>query len=691
MMCRGLVARAIWARGRVARRFGVVMTGLLLVTSPVLAQSQSGAIAQTGLVGKLEGPTLVTDPAQWPKQFHDAPMLQAQVAAGKLPPVAERVSQEPLVWQPLRRIGQYGGTLRRGFTGPSDSENGNRFNAPDKPLFFDVTGTKLTPNLAKGWEISADGRRTTLFLRAGMRWSDGAPFTADDFVFWFNEVYANKDLVPAPAPELSIHGKPGRIEKVNDTTVAYVFDDPYFLFPELLAGTTLVGGGQSNMQSGGFAYGLYAPAHYLRQFIPQNGDAAALTQAAKAAGFDNWVQYFHFKSDWRLNTELPVVGPWHTVQPINTAAWVLERNPYFWAVDTAGNQLPYLDRIYMTLAENPEVINLRAIAGEYDYQERFVDLGKLPVLLENQERGHYHVHLDLGFNGADTALMVNMTYKDDPEIAKWLASADFRRALSLGIDRDQLNEAFFLGLGTPGSVIPADGMPENPGPDWRKKWSVYDPAQANRMLDAIGLGAKDAQGYRLRTDNGQRLRVELQVQQSIVTSWPQQAEMIAQQWSKIGIQADVKVSDLGLAATRTRNDQDQINFRNNNGTESLFLYTRYALPVDPTGGDMSAAYSNWFASDGRLGTKPVNPELLRAYDLLHAAAGQPQAERDRTAQEIWKIVVDQQWTIGTVGQSPAFSGVQVVSDKLENVPDRVCISQHCRSPGSGHPELWFYK
>ncbi len=110
--------------------------------------------------------------------------------------------------------------------------------------------------------------------------------------------------------------------------------------------------------------------------------------------------------------------PWRTVSPINTPTWSMERNPYFWAVDTAGNQLPYIDRITMTLAENTEVANLRAIAGEYDIQERHMGLAKLPVFLENAKKGNYTVHLDPGLNGSDAAIHIGNSYEGDPEIAK---------------------------------------------------------------------------------------------------------------------------------------------------------------------------------------------------------------------------------------------------------------------------------
>ena len=670
------------------------MRRLLLAAVAVCAFGTAQAqqrMEQSGLVGKMEGPTIVADPAQWPKHFQESPLLAARVKAGQLPPVAQRLPTEPMVLRPLHAIGQYGGTWRRGFIGPGDSENGNRLMAGDKLVFLDSSGTKLAPSVAKGWEVSADGKRTVLFLRKGMKWSDGEPFTADDFMFWYADINGNKDLLPNLPPEMSINGKPGRMVKVDETTVAFEFDEPYFLFLPLVAGDTPIGGGQARLQSDGQQNGLYAPAHYLKQFLPKYSSEQALNEKARAAGMDNWLSLYRLKSDWRLNRDLPTLSAWHMSQPINTPTFVLERNPYFYAVDTEGNQLPYIDRVVLTMAENPDLINLRAIAGEYDYMERFIDLAKVPVFVDNAARGHYKLRLDLGFSGGDSTLFPNLAYQADPEIGKWLRNADFRRALSLGIDREQLNEAFWLGLGTAGSSIPAADMPEYPGDAWRTRWSTYDPKQANAMLDRIGLDKKDADGFRLRTDNGQRLRLEITVAQTLVPTWPKQMEMVAQQWNRIGIYADVKLLERRLATLRISQDLDQITVWTNAGTESLYLYPRYALPVDITVGMGGRALADWYSSVGTRGMKPTEPEMLRAFELLRAASGQPEEERNRTAQEIWKLIVEQQWNIGIVGLSPATHGVRVVNERLENVPERTCIAQHCRTPWGAHPEQWFFK
>jgi len=667
-----------------------------LAASPVAMEMIAATMARaadlsaSGLVGDIQGPTMVTDPAQWPKSFNEAPMLADLVKAGKLPPVAQRIPAEPMVWKPLNEIGKYGGTWRRAFTGPGDGENGNRIQSQDKPLSWSADGEKIVPCVAKGYELSEDGKAYTLFLRKGMKWSDGAPFTADDFMFWFEDIYSNPEIVPTPTPEMKPGGKPGRMVKVDETTVRWEWEVPYFLFEEIMAGDTAMGGGQAVRQSAKISFGAYSPGHYLKQFLPKYSSLEAVNARAKQEGFENWVQMVHFKKDWELNPDVPVLGPWRSVRPINNPIWLLERNPYFYAVDAAGNQLPYFDKVQFTLAENLEVINLRAMAGEYDEQERHIDLGKLPVLLENETKGNYKVHLDLGFAGSDFMFHINQSLVADPEMRKWLTNADFRRALSLGIDRDQLNETFWLGVGTPGSPAPGESMPQSPGPEWRKKWSVYDPALANKMLDGIGLAKKDSDGYRVRTDNGERLRLRI-IAINAFLPYPKLSEMVGDQWRKIGIQADVKEMERGLGFAQGNNNEHHMFVWNNGGTELLYLFPTWAIPVLPNSLAMGTGYGDYFSSGGTQGLKPDDPNILRIWELYSEAAGLKAEGRNKNAQEIWKILVDGQYGIGTVGQSPAGLGVRLVSNRLGNIAARVCNAQHCRTPGNSHPETWYFK
>ncbi len=195
---------------------------------------------------------------------------------------------------------------------------------------------------------------------------------------------------------------------------------------------------------------------------------------------------------------------------------------------------------------------------------------------------------------------MNQSYKADPEIRKWLTNADFRRALSLAIDRDQMNETFWLGIGTPGSPVPAESMPQSPGPEWRKKWSVLDVAQANALLDKIGLTKKDSDGFRVRTDNGQRLRIQILAVAAFMP-YPKMSEMVADQWRAIGIQADVRELERNLAMTTVRNNQHHIYIWNNGGTELFYLFPRHAIPVDPTEAYMGPEYAVYYASSGTAG------------------------------------------------------------------------------------------
>lgn len=666
-------------------------------SSPSMAPTASGASVSTAtsageetklgasLIGEIEGPTIVTDPSKWPKTFNEAPQLAELVKQGKLPPVAERIGQDPIVVQPLHEIGRYGGTWHRGFTGPGDKWNGYRAAGMDTLIGWHYTAAKQVPNIAKSWEFSDDGRVLTLHLRRGMKWSDGEPFTADDFVFWFEDMYGNDELMPVKPVDMSINGNPGRLEKIDDYTIRFVFPDPYFLLVDKLAGAGPLGG-QAVM--GLSANGTYAPAHYLKQFHPKYADPAELDRLVQEAGVDNWVTLFKQKNDWTLNPDLPVITPWKTVSPINSTTWRLERNPYSIWVDTEGNQLPYIDEIVMTLAENLEVLNLRAIAGEYDFQARHIDLSKLPVFLENQEKGNYRVYLDLGDYGSDMCIYINQSYEADSEIGKWLRTADFRRALSLGIDRDQLNETFWLGTGTPGSPVPSETNRYNPGPEYRTLWHTYDPEKANAMLDRLGLDQRDSEGFRQRTDGKGRLRLEIITNGGQFIQFTQIAEVIAQQWREIGIELIVREVERSLSDTIINANEHQLYAWNNDGSEDVFQSPKCVIPR--AGDPIGPLYGLWYATNGREGKEPP-PPLRAAIEKFRQGFVAPEEERIRIGKELWADAVDQVNAIGIVGLSAASQGVRIVKNSMGNVPARQYNSPIVKNPCISCPPTFFFR
>ncbi|HZE36080.1 MAG TPA: ABC transporter substrate-binding protein [Candidatus Eisenbacteria bacterium] len=680
------------AKGPRLSRRTMLRLGLLAVpaTQVSLGGVRAAAAAQetklgAQLIGKLEGAEVVTDPALIPKSFKEAPQLAELVKAGKLPPVQERIGQDPLVVKPLREIGKYGGTWRRAFTGPFDTSNGHRVAQNDKLLYYDYTGTKLVPNIARAWEVSPDGKVTTLLLRRGMRWSDGQPFTADDFVFWYQDVYNNKDLVPTPLSVMTIGGKPIAIEKIDAATIRFVSPEPYYALPTVLASVWGIG---HHARWGRSALGGFAPAHYLKQFHPKYVSKEDLAKKVAELNFDGWVTMFKNRNDACRNVDLPVVTPWKTTSPLTTPTWVLERNPYSVWVDTDGNQLPYIDRIRMTLGESLEVINLRAIAGEYDSQARHIDISKLPVLLENQQKGAYRVYLDPSDQGADVGLFCNQTYEKDTEIAKWLSTREFRIALSHGIDRAQINETFLLGLGQTGSAAPGERTLYFPGPEYKTLHTAYDVKKANEMLDKLGLSKKDGEGYRLRADGKGRLRLALTTYLGFLP-FTKIAEMMVEQWKKIGIRGEVQEMERGAATTRVQTNEHQIYFETQWGADNIYGHFPFVFPAD-AGSPMGPLYGLWYSSAGTKGKTP--PARMReVMDKYRRSFGVKDQERTRMAKDVWKIALDELWMIPLVSNSPASQGVRVIKTNMGNIPERLWNSAVSDNPHIAHTETWYFK
>lgn len=657
--------------------------GALAFAPPGAAQTPMKLGAN--LIGKLEGAEVITDPARFPKTFKEAPQLAELVKAGKLPPVQQRIGEDPLVIKPLREIGKYGGTWRRGFTGPFDTSNGHRVAQNDKLLYYDYTGTKLVPNIARGWDVSPDGKVTTLLLRRGMRWSDGQPFTADDFIFWYQDVYLNKDLVPTPLSVMTVGGKPIMMEKADASTIRFISPEPYYALPIVLASVWGIG---HHARFGRSALGGFAPAHYMKQFLPKYSSQDELSKKAAEQGVDSWVTLFKNRNDACRNADLPVVTPWKTTSPITSPSWVFERNPYSVWVDTDGNQLPYIDRIRMTLGENLEVINLRAIAGEYDSQARHIDISKLPVLLENQQKGGYRVYLDPSDQGADVGLFCNQSYEKDAEVAKWLSTREFRIALSQAIDRAQINETFVLGLGQTGSGAPGERTLYFPGPEYKTLHATLDVKKANEMLDKLGLTKKDSEGYRLRLDGGGRLRLALTTYVGFLP-FSQIAEMVAEHWKKIGIRGEVQEMERGAATARMTSNEHQIYFETQWGADNIYGHTPWIFASE-RGIPLGPLYGDWYSSAGAKGKTPP-PRMRELMDKYRKSLSVKDAERVKMAKDVWKIVLDELWMIPVVSNSPASQGVRVIKTNMGNIPERLWNSAVSDNPHIAHTETWYFK
>ncbi|MBT7549156.1 MAG: hypothetical protein HN611_10845, partial [Gemmatimonadetes bacterium] len=425
------------------RRLGLVALGLFLLTEALgyITFFLSGAgEADLSRLEALPAPARQDRPpeslnqvAEWPiakgRAFQQAPMLDALVQTGTLPPVAERLPENPLVIVPAHQNGPYGGTWTRYGTSPSDIGIFSHRLAYDGLLRWGPMGREIRPNLATHWDIADEGRSYTFHLRRGVRWSDGHPFTADDIIFWYEDVLQNKDLTPVISVEYNKGGQLVQIEKLDDYTVRFRYAEPYGLFLKMMA---------SNLSYQLVSY----PAHYLKQFHPRYVPEEELLAKARASGKDFWYQYFTDRYDYR-NPTCPRIWPWIVSKPPPARPAEFMRNPYYWKVDPEGQQLPYIDRMTFEIFDI-ETINIKAINGEVGMQGRHTTFQNYPLFMANQERGGYKVrHWPDGGDGT-MAITFNLNHKD-PVLKKIFHDRRFRIAMSHALDREAMREAAYLG------------------------------------------------------------------------------------------------------------------------------------------------------------------------------------------------------------------------------------------------------
>ncbi len=638
----------------------------------------------------IEGAVLVTDPARFPTTFNEAPSLKTLVEAGAIPPVAERIGQDPIVLEPVGEIGTYGGTLRRAHMGPGDFVNPSRFNGGrDTLLWYDYQWQEVIPNLAKGFEFNSDQSVLTLSLRRGMKWSDGMPFTADDILFWWDDVYdlADENLIPGRQAVAVIGGEPIVVEKVDDFTVTFTAVAPYPLLIEQFSGWGPLGG---QAAWGYLAQGGYAPKHYVSQFLPKYTSEAEANAKATAAGFDGWATYVKFLMSPFNNPALPQMAPWVCTSPISNPTHIYERNPFSPWVDTAGTQLPYIDEIRYGTAETIEIVTLRAIAGELDSQDRHLNITALPVLLENEERSGYTVYLDSS-QQPDYGLRFNLSWDKDHTIGELIRNVDFRRALAMGIDRDEINETFFLGTSTPTSAAPSDDNKYFPGEEYRTKYATLDPDAANALLDGIGLTERDADGFRLRPDGQGRIILDYQANRSFA-DFPAIGEMVKEHWAdNIGIDVSVQEIAGNLLTERTRSGDLQLG-GHQVGSDEPFLFPNTVLPVS-TGefsGMIGLPYALWFATGGAEGVEPFQ-EVKDIRALWEQGLSASTEERLEIGKEIWRQHVDNVLSVGVVGFGFLIYGIHYAKKDLGNVPKRIVNSLVMGSHNNVYPQTWYWK
>jgi len=614
----------------------------------------------------------------------EAPMLAALVAEGKLPPVADRLPEDPLVYEPVDggEIGEYGGTIRLGTTRPDWSVEAGGIASWPTLVALDTDMATVLPNLAKEYSVSQDMKTFTFTLRRGLRWSDGEPFTTADIAFW-HEMLRDEELVPSPHRWLMHGGSLVEVEVVDELTVRFIYAAPYPVGLALF----------SNHMGPGSNPGRYAylPKHYFRDYHPSYTDRADLEKRARDAGYDDWVKFFKSRSaptfyDFRYEIGMPTMWGYNVVDK-GTGVFVMERNPYYWKVDTEGNQLPYIDRLQIANLENKEVLITKIINGELDYSRYFLDMENYPLLVDNQETGNYVV-IDEWVQAFVTpnAIRFNLTHAD-PVLRSLFQDFGFRRAMSIAINRDEMNEVLYFGTGTPmqNTVVPRTSKYF----DDRNAFShtEYDPETANRLLDELGLKWDERNEWRLRPD-GEKLVLVNHFSHPI--NLPAAAELLTEYWREVGINVLPKQVDGAIFATAVKN--------NNEFDLAMFPATAVEPRILGDPGNLVPISSNnlwgnlwyhWWISGGSKGEEPPR-EIKDLFDWYETASTDTDpAKREAAVRAILKSNGDNLWFIGTIGLYPQ---IAVINENMMNVPrSPITAVGDVRHDSIANPETWFYR
>jgi len=599
------------------------------------------------------------------EKFNESPMLRTKVAGGILPMVEERLPEEPSVIKPLEEIGQYGGTLC--YVPP-----GRLRDVRNHGLFMrSEDGAKILPDIAKGYEYSKDYKTLTIYLRKGTKWSDGVPFTVDDILFWWEDIMLNKELNPAgPGKEWKPGGKVAEFEKVDNSTLRIHFAAPN---PGLMAGKS-------------HPYGMaqahfFDPKHYLKKWhIKYNPKA---NEIAKKEGYEYWWQALRFhEGKWETQKRigLPTLTSW-VITKITPSYMTAERNPYFWQIDTAGNQLPYIDKLFVPNIEDPEVIIMKAIAGELDFVQGYelLPMEDYPLCKESEKEGGYRVLLYRDFK-SDGVISIN-PLTPDPVVRKIFRDIRFRQALSLAIDRTAINNAVFFGLAKPGQYAPLSTSSFYKE-EWGKYYADYDVERANALLDEMGLTWNSEHVYRLRPD-GRILEILFE---SGHGSKPEatMGEVLAAQWKKIGIKLAVRTEK--CVHERLRGDLCELLTT----TPTSRGWVDLAVGAsEPYFWGLGEGWNKWLTTDGKEGVEPPEEwkEVKEWVDESLALCPGTE-EWIRLKKKIWDFRVKQLWVIGIVGQAPLFN---LAKNYVRNVPENGMFGWATAMDIAQRPQQWFIR
>ena len=590
-------------------------------------------------------------PAVCALEYVETPMLKDDVAAAKLPPVGRRLPSTPLVVKldgASAAPGRHGGTMNMLIGRARDVRmlvvyGYARLVGYDRDL-------AIVADIFESYDVR-EGREFTFRLRAGHKWSDGKPFTAEDFRYYWEDVANNRELSPSGPPrDLLVEGEAPKFEVLDEVTLRYTWSKPNPDFLPSLAGAS--------------SLFIYRPAHYLRQFHKRYSKKIAEAEANGSAK-RKWSQV-HNRLDNLYqfdNPDLPTLQPWMNTTRPPADRFVAVRNPFFHRVDENGRQLPYVDRVIMAVADS-KLIPAKTGAGESDLQARDIQFNNYTFLKQNEQRNNFRTLLWRTGTGSQFALYPNLNV-NDPVWRKLLRDVRFRRALSLAIDRSLINQVVYFGLGTEANNTVLQESPLFRA-RYQKRWATYDRNAANRLLDDIGL-KRGGEGVRLLPD-GRLLEIIVETAGE-GTEQSDVLELVRETWREVGIKLFTKPSQRENFRKRVFSGETVMAVWGGleNGIPTADMSPEMLAPTSQQQLQWPK-FGQFVETGGKAGERIDIAEVEELARLLQAwYRTAERSERERIWHRMLDIHAEQQFVIGAVCGVPQ---PVVARDSLMNVPVR---------------------
>jgi len=582
--------------------------------------------------------------------FIGSPYFAGAEAQGDLPPVAERLPRNPAVARMLEQ-GKLGGELRMLMANPKDTRVLVAYSYA-RLVCYD-TEYKLQPDICASFDVQ-EGRIFTFKLREGHKWSDGKPFTSEAFRYFWEDVANNEELMPTGIPTtLKVDGQAPTVEFPDDLTVRYSWDKPNPDFLPAIAGASPL-------------Y-IFRPGHYLKKYHKKYRDEAELKTEVEESGQPSWAALHNRKDNQYRNDnpKLPTLDPWTLRNKPPAERFIFTRNPYYYRVDEKGQQLPYFDQVVFDIRDS-KLIPAKAAAGETDLQARYLRFDSYTILKEAEERDHkYVVRLWDDARGSNFAIYPNLTTTNETW-RKLFRDVRCRRALSLAIDRNEINQAIYFGLGVPGANTVLQQSPLYK-PEYTTAWSEQDLDKANALLDEMGLTQRSDDGLRL-LPNGEKMVIVIDTAGES-TEETDILQLVRDSWRKIGVDLFSKPSEREVFRNRVFSGESimSVFFGIDNGVPNADLSPWEFCPST----QQQLQWAKWgqfIETSGEAGEKIDLPEAQHLFDLLQSwRAATDGGVRAGIWDEVLKIWSDQVFSIGTVANVPQ---PVVVGQHLHNVPEK---------------------